>query len=253
MNMIRHSIQLACAPLLAMSLAVASFAQEEPPQEGLEAELPKIKFFYYDAGTIEWAVSAEPESLRRHLAATADSQQLLEEVNHAVTETPTASNSAAQMTRWIEAERRRFDQSRREAARMRMAEGIIAYLRSHDFSIANLVRDLKHRSGASAVELVVIHLRDTQANSSFKLKVVLVDPKIEIGKQGFNVNLPSPNASYTVVTYALGVALYEVHEIIHGSPVEVPDGDKSIEPLPVPEPFTSPPTEGVPAGLRTPE
>jgi hypothetical protein len=248
-----HPFQLACAYVLAMSLAPASFAQDEPAEGAEDANLPAVKFFYYDAGAVEWAVSAEPERLQRHLASNADSQQLFEEVNHAVAESPTAGNSAAQMTRWIESERQRFDQSRREVARMRMAEGIIAYLRTHDFSIPNLVRDLKHRSGASAVELVAIHLRDAQANSSFKLKVVLVDPKIDIAKQGFNVNLPSANASYTVVTYALGVALYEVHEIIHGGPTEKPEEDKSLEPLPVPEPLARPQTEGTPALLQTPQ
>ncbi len=118
-----------------------------------------------------------------------------------------------------------------------MAEGIVAYLRAHDFSIHKLVEALKRRSGASDVELVVVHLRDAQDNPSFKLKVVLVDPEVEIGKQGFNVNLAAPNASYTVVAYALGLALYELQEIINrDSPAEDAPPSESIEALPVPEP-----------------
>ena len=168
-------------------------------------------------------------------------------------ETPDVASSAKQMTRWITGERERFEQSRREAPRMRMAEGIIAYLRDHDFSVSKLVDDLKHRSGASDVELVVIHLRDRQGTSSFKLKVVLVDPTIEIDKQGFNVDLPAPKASYTVVAYALGVALYEVQEIIHGpSPDDGPQPTETIEPLPVPDSTTPVTPQAVPAAVQTP-
>ena len=153
------------------------------------------------------------------------------------------------MTRWIERERERFDQTRRESTRSRMAEGIVAYLRAHDFSIHHLVEALKRRSGASEVELVVIHLLDPQGTPSFKLKVVLVDPQIEIGKQGFNVNLASPEASYTVVTYTLGVALYEVQEIIHRDSSDETESPETIEPLPVPEPLDA--AQPVPAGSRS--
>lgn len=250
-----HRFRLACAPILVAIFALPA-AAHDTPAEGTpsdDAELPIVTFFYYDAAGVEWAVSAEPGRFQRHLASNADSQQLFEQVNLAMADSAATNNSAAQMTRWIENERQRFDQSRREPTRMRMAEGIVAYLRTHDFSIPNLVRALKRRSGASAVELVVIHLRDARGESSFKLKVVLVDPEIEIGKQGFNVNLPSPNASYTLVTYALGVALYEVQEIIHGdSSGDDAKENESIEPLPVPEPVVRPAPEGVPARLRTP-
>ena len=64
---------------------------------------------------------------------------------------------------------------------------------------------------------------------------MLVEPTIKIGKQGFNVDLPSPNANYTTVTYALCVALYNVQEIIHG-PRDDSKQENSIEQLPAPEP-----------------
>jgi hypothetical protein len=234
-------------------VAPAGEPQADPLDQAPQSSLPTVKFFYYDAAGIEWAVSAEPERLERHLAANSDSQSLLQAISSAVAETPDVAGSARQMTRWITGERERFEQSRREAPRMRMAEGIIAYLRDHDFSVSKLVDDLKHRSGASDVELVVIHLRDRQGTPSFKLKVVLVEPKIEVGKQGFNVDLPGPKASYTVVAYALGVALYEVQEIIHGpSPDDGPQPAETIEPLPVPDTTTPAPPQAVPAALQTP-
>ena len=209
-------------------------AQEEESQP---VNIPTIKFFYYDAGKVEWAMSAEPDRLRAHLASHADSQALHEAVSSAVVASPDPDRSAEQMTRWIESERERFDETRREAPRARMAEGIVAYLRAHDFSIHNLVDALERRSGASDVELVVVHLLDAQGESSYKLKVVLVDPEVEIGKQGFNVNLAAPEASYTVVAYALGLALYELQEVLNrDSPEEEPAPGESIEALPVPEP-----------------
>ena len=241
--------------LAPVSLLLCAFAapSEEPivEQPAEKRSLPVVTFFYFDAGGVEWAVSAEPVRLDRHLSANSDSQRLFAAVSAAVAETPDPAASSRQMTAWIGSERERFEQSRREPARMRMAEGILAYLRTHDFSVSKLVDEIKHRSGAKEVELVVVHLRDRQGNPSFKLKVVLVDPTIEVGKQGFNVDLPSPEASYTVVTYALGVALYEVQEIIHRatSPEDESKPIETIEPLPLPEPLETPATNAVPARL----
>ncbi|MEX0677653.1 MAG: hypothetical protein WD063_11295 [Pirellulales bacterium] len=241
---------VACASVVLFFFAARAPAQE-PAAES--PSLPVVTFFYYDAAGVEWAFSAEPERFRRHLASNSDSQALFDGVTAAVAEKPDAAGPARQMTRWIESERERFEQTRREPARMRMAEGIIAYLRDHDFSISKLVDDLKHRSGASEVELVIIHLRDGQGSPSYKLQVVLVDPEIAISKQGFNVNLPEPKATYTVVTYALGVALYEVQEIIHrDSSKEDTQENKNIEPLPLPDPLETPATDAVPALLRSP-
>jgi hypothetical protein len=227
----------------------AAVAAADDPQVA-PAGMPIVKFFYYDAAGVEWAVSAEPAAFERHLAANSDSQSLYQAVTTSVIEPANVDDTALQMTRWIAKERERFDETRRESSRSRMAEGIVAYLRSHDFSIHQLVEALKRRSGASEVELVVIHLLDARGTPSFKLKIVLVDPQIEIGKQGFNVNLDSPKASYTVVTYALGVALYEVQEIIHrDSSDDQSDPPETIEPLPVPEPLET--TDPVPASLRS--
>jgi hypothetical protein len=240
---------------LPVALLLCAFAapSEEPSVDDPAARpsLPIVTFFYFDAAGVEWAVSAEPERFDRHLSANSDSQRLFTAVSAAVAETPDPAASSRQMTAWVESERERFEQSRREPARMRMAEGIIAYLRTHDFSIPKLVDEIKHRSGAKNVELVVVHLRDRQGNPSFKLKVVLVDPTIEVGKQGFNVDLPAPEASYTVVTYALGVALYEVQEIIHRatSPDDKSKPIETIEPLPLPEPLETPAAKAVPARL----
>jgi hypothetical protein len=219
--------------LLVLGFVGSACSADEPPAADLS--LPTIKFFYYDAAAVEWIVSAEPAGLARHLESNEVSRDLFQAVTAAVNDPPAAELAAGQMARWIENERERFEQTRREAPRIGMAEGVIAYLRADDFSIQKLVADLKHRSGATDVELVVIHLRDAQGNSAFKLKVVLVDPKIEIGKQGFNIDLQAPNANYTVVSYALGVALYNVQEIIHGPAPPEPSGESpGVEPLPLP-------------------
>jgi hypothetical protein len=218
-----------------MVCAVLSVAAQETQNE--PASLPAVKFFYFDAAAVEWVVSEDVERFQEHLAANGESQALFAAATSAVTTAAESGDASAQMTRWIEGERARFEQSRREPARIRMAEGIIAYLRDHDFSVPKLVDALKHRSGASAVELVVVHLRDRQGSDSFKLKVVLVKPEIKVGKQGFNIDLPSPNANHTTVSYALGVALYGVQEIIHGaSPGDDAEGNRAIEQLPAPEP-----------------
>lgn len=214
--------------------------------------MPLVKFFYYDAADVEWAVSAETKSFQEHLESTPESQVLFETVSNAVRSSPEAETPAEALTRWIESERERYQQSRQDAVRFRMAEGIIAYLRAHDFSVSSLVEALKRRSGASDVELVGIHLRDNQGHSSYKLKVILVDPAIEVGKQGFNIKLRSPNASYAAVVYALGVALYEVHEVINAESSE--DGTKEveeIEPLPLPESLDGPILEPTPTEAGT--
>ncbi|MCG8450270.1 MAG: hypothetical protein MI725_11935 [Pirellulales bacterium] len=221
-----------------MSLCQTALAEE---QGDAEVDLPTIKFFYYDSANIEWVFSAEPERLRQHLATHPESQSLLETATNAAFSTPEANEAADQMTRWIEQERKRFEQSRREVVRLRMAEGIIAYLRAHDFNVSNLVEALKRRSGASGVELVAVHLVDEKGTPSYKLKVVLIDSDVDVGKQGFNVRLRSPNASYSAVTYALGVALYELQETIHGADSEEnAEGREEVLPLPAPESLSGP-------------
>lgn len=235
--------------LLALGFIITAARAHEP--DVTPAGLPIVKFFYYDAGGVEWAVSAEPDNFERHLNVNSDSRTLFDAVTEAVVNPSDVEQTALQMTRWIEQERERFDETRRESARGRMAEGIVAYLRAHDYDIHRLVEALKRRSGASQVELVVIHLVDARDTPSYKLKVQLVDPELEIGKQGFNVNLDAPAASYTVVAYALGVALYEVQELLHREDSD--EGEtppvESFEPLPVPEPLE--PAQSVPAALRS--
>jgi hypothetical protein len=98
----------------------------------------------------------------------------------------------------------------------------------------------RHTKAGCATENMCQTTYETQPRpaSAFKLKVVLVEPVVEIGKQGFNVNLAAPKASYTVVAYALGLALYEVQEIINrDASDEEPPPSESIEALPVPEPI----------------
>ena len=230
--------------LLAVSLAYSpSNAQDSLPDDTLSGDpsLPVVKFFYYDSGAVEWAVSEEPARLQLHLADEPQSMAMLESLTDAVASSPESEGSAQLMTDWLERERSRIDQSRREPLRALMAEGISAYLRAHDYGVANLVGALKRRTGATEVEVVGVHLRDAQARSSFKLKVILVNPELEIGKQGFNVRLPSDQVGYTSVAYALGVALYHVHDLLNAENEEdYPEMLEQIETLPVPEPELRP-------------
>lgn len=238
MSRCHDRIAVACAVVVLLFRAATVMAQDVQDDPG---SLPTVKFLYYDAAAVEWAISAEPERLQQHLTTNATSRTLLESVSSAVAKTSDTSESARQLTRWIENERVRFDRTRREPARIRTAEGIVAYVRDHDYSIPKLVEDLKHRSGASAVELVALHLRDRQGSPSFKLKVVLVDSSVDIGRQGFNIDLPSPEVGYATVAYALGVALYGVQEIIHSESPGGKDENKATEELPAPASAANPP------------
>ena len=56
-------------------LCALSASQSVPADDGL---LPIVKFFYYDAKSIRWVVSAEPEVLQTHLQQNADSKTLYE-------------------------------------------------------------------------------------------------------------------------------------------------------------------------------
>ena len=209
---------------------------------GQEPSLPTVKFFYYDSARVEWVVTAEPDRLQPHLEANQDSESLFQSTLTAVINLEESEEVQSQMARWIEQERQRFRQTSTGTARFRKAEGIVAYLRAHDFSVSNLIDALTKRSGASTVELAAIHLVDGSGQSSYKLKVLLVDATIEIGKQGFNVDIRSPQVTYLSVVYALGVALYEVHEIINADvPSDAEEPLQEIELLPLPEPpITSP-------------
>ena len=70
-------------------------------------------------------------------------------------------------------------------------------------------------AGVGDVELVAVHLVDEVGDPSFQLKVVLPNHQVDSTRQGFNVPLRDANVNYTTVIYSLGVALYELHEIIN--------------------------------------
>ena len=190
-------------------------ADDEPRQ-------PTLKFFYYNQGAIEWAVSAEQDRFEKHLEANAESAQLFESLSASVSEPPQLDEVQARMARWIEAERNRGPEVNQSTVRIRKAEGIVAYMRAHDFEIDQLVKALLKRSRAQDVEVVAVHLVDGAGTSEFKLKIVLPYDEIGIDKQGFNVVLASPNVTYTSVAYALAMALYEVHEVINVESGEEP-------------------------------
>ena len=107
-----------------------------------------------------------------------------------------------------------------------------------------LVDSLKKLSGASDVELVAVHLVDKAGSSSYLLKVILV-ATIHVGQQGFNVDIRTPQVTGISVVFALGVALYEVQELINQERSEdAAEDDQPIEPLPLPElQFGSPLTQ----------
>lgn len=209
-----------------------------------EAGLPRVKFFYYQQTGVEWVVSAEPDKLQRHLEINPESQRLFESVLSAVNNPTDPEKLRKQLARWLTDERHQFDRTgdRRD---FRRSEGITAYLRAYDFDMSQLVRELKERSGASDVELVAVHLVDETGQSSFKLKVVLVGAGEEFGQQSFNVDIRSPEASGISVVFALGRALYDVHEIINMEDEQTGDeraeGEPELEPIPSPEIQLTPP------------
>ena len=202
---------------------------------------PTIQFVYFDARDVEWVVSAEPERFQRHLQDNAQSAELYHTLTEVVDSQIDVVPVRGLITRWINQERDRFDQSNGNSIRIRKAEGIVAYMRTHDFLISNLVSALLERSAASDVELALVHLIDRTGNASFQLKVMLPDDQIDIGKQGFNVQLSKPRITYTTVVYALALALYEVQEIINGEE-GVSEADRS-EDLPLPDDLQPVPTD----------
>lgn len=214
-------------------------------------ELPKIKFFYFSEPESEWA---EPDTLQHHLANNSDSNTLFESLQHAASGNADPELVRQQMGQWIEKQRKQFEQSGGNKVLYRKLEGVLAYLRAHDFEIPKLVSALKNRSGASDVQLVGVHLVDSTQQSSFKLKVVLRNPAIDIGRQGFNIDTRSPEVSELTTVFALGVALYEVHEILNdndaardGSELEESD----LEPIPTPALPFGPPLEADPTTAAT--
>ena len=71
------------------------------------------------------------------------------------------------------------------------------------------------------MQLVGIHRKKGEDDSQFSLKVILEDPTLDLGRKGYNVNLSSPEVGYVTVVYSLGLALYEVQELLsEESPVE---------------------------------
>lgn len=234
--MSRSSSVVMTLSVLFVATAVA-LADDEPRQ-------PTVKFFYYDQGRIEWAVSAEPDRLEQHLEANADSAQLYESLSAAVSELPELDQVRSRMARWIEDERNRAPDLNRSNVRVRKAEGIVAYMRAHDFRIDQLVEALLKRSQAQDVEVVAVHLVDGAGNSQYKLKIVLPYDEIGIDQQGFNVVLAAPNVTYTSVVYALAMALYEVHEIINADTGEAPqDPEADMEVLPSPDTVSPEPAD----------
>lgn len=203
-----------------------------------ERAMPALKFFYYDSAKIEWIVSAEPERLQDHFQTNAESARLFHSLSSAVDEQADLEQVRAQMARWLDNERGRVTEPRGNVVRLRMAEGISAYLRAHEFSMDQLVEALLKHSGASGVEIAAIHLVDGSGTSTFRLKVMLPDESIGIGGQGFNVAFQSPDITYTGVVYALALALYEVQEIVNSDAEEgAPSSpDLDVESLPTPEP-----------------
>lgn len=197
-----------------------------------EDDLPEVKFFFFDGKDVEWVVSAEPQAFERHLSDNATSRTLLTTLQSAIDRQVNPDEMRPQMARWVEGQRRSFERGSIANKTYQRAEGIVAYLRAHDFSIPKLVAALKQRSGASSVVIAAIHQTNGDSNARFKLKVMLEDAHLDLGQMGYNVDLPSPDVGYITVIYALGFALYEVHELLS---VEVPPAPPEEEQLPDPD------------------
>ena len=216
--------------LIATLFAFGSMASPVAGQT-VDSELPVIKFFYFDHGSVEWTVSAESEEFQKHLSENESSSTLMASLINAVNLDVDAETMRPQIAEWIANQREGFEQRNIRPQAFRRAEGIVAYLRAHDFNISQLVSALKRRSGAANVQIVAVHQVKDQDKSSFMLKVVLDEPEVDLGRMGYNVELGSAQTGYITVIYALGLALYEVHERINEG---VPADDESTEELPAP-------------------
>ena len=229
--------------LLLATTAGTALAQSE------SENLPRLKFFYFDSTRIEWVVSSETESFERHLAANSPSQRFVSSLERAALQAEQPDAARANITNWIAGQRQQFDQGLRDVTRFRKAEGVTAYLRAHDFSVRRLVETLRERTGAEAIDLVAVHQVPRPAQSVFRLKVTPVRPALELGREGYNISLQSPEVGYVSVVYALGLALYEVEEIIAANQPAGESTGPSAEELPEPLPGSVPsePAEPDPA------
>lgn len=228
-----------------LSLIVCqSFPTALAGQQEDTANRPLVKFFYYDQANLDWVVSSEPERLNEHLANHADSQKLLASLDQVVQSEEPLETTRLRMLRWIQKEREQFDQRPGNGQRFRRAEGIIAYLRSHDFSIRSLVEELKKRSAARDIELIAVHLVGSNANDEYRIKVRLIDALPSVNDHGYQVDLRSPEINHVGAVYALGVALYEVHESINSEvPAEEDRNAAENGPGTIPENTRRPDTE----------
>lgn len=190
-----------------------------------DTQRPILKFFFYHEGDVSWVVSSDKQRFAEHLMTNDNSFRLASTLHEAVLNDEPVEAAREEMSQWIEQRREQFEQRDAPALSTRKAEGIIAYLRAHDFSMRNLVAALLRRSGASAVEIVGIHRVSLANEPEFKIKVVLDDPKIDVRPGGINVDLASATAGYAQVIYALGLTLYEVHETISANqpPEQLPN------------------------------
>ena len=219
--------------VFAATSVYAAAPSEEGAGEIADPHQPRLRFFYYDAPSVEWIVSSDKKAFAVHLRQNEESSTFVTTIHNAVTGDELNDVARTQMTDWIAAQRETFEQRRRDTISFRKAEGIVAYLRAYDFSIRRLVEALKDLSGATNVELVAIHRTAAQTEPDFKIKVVLTDAAVDLGRQGMNVDMQSATSGYVPVVYALGMALYDLQEIVNADqPAEQPPA--RLEELPEP-------------------
>ena len=200
------------------------YAQESPAV---------LKFFFFDSGKIEWVVSDDKSAFDEHLGANEDSKKLFDGLVAAASGDEPATPTRSHMSRWIARQREQFDEGSMTATQFRKSEGVVAYLRAHGFSADRLVDAIRERTGASAVQIVAVHRR-SQQRSLYWLKVVPVNPKIELGRKGYNIEMSTTEVGYVSVIYALGLALYEVEEVVteNSPPEELPSPEVAVPDAP---------------------
>ncbi|MCG8585584.1 MAG: hypothetical protein MI757_12810 [Pirellulales bacterium] len=201
------------------------------------AESPAaIKFFFFNNSSIEWIVSDDADAFAEHLSANEDSKKLYDDLVAALGGSEPVTQARSHMARWIARQREQFEQGTLTSTQFRKSEGVVAYLRAHGFSAAKLVDALKERTGASDVEIVAVH-RQSQQDSSYWIKVIPVDPRVDMGRKGYNIEMQNPEVGYVSAVYALGFAIYEVEELVTENepaddPEELPSPDDSLPELP---------------------
>ena len=216
---------------LGLLLSVSLTLVADSARGAEQTEIVKTRFFFLDMADYQWVDSIDEESLQSHFAMNESSFQLYTSLQETVNGPDLADTARPHFSTWLTEQRLLFQGGRSNAEAFRRSEGLVAYLRAHEFNVKDVVDAIKRRSGATEVQIIAIHhAGSAERESRFLLKVVLQNSQVELGQSGYIVRLQTPYISYVTMLYALGIALYELNEL--------PEAARPVQPT---EPVDEPP------------